>query len=224
MVLRKTVCLKRLGDGRGGELGAGRFFANAKVTAERIVASWSQQTVPAVAGRHVLAIQDTTEVKFATKARRRRGLGQCGHGNAYGVLVHAMMAVDADSLACLGLVGGKVWNRKGRVKAPLRKRALSDRESRRWVETGEQAQPVLAGAAMVTVVSDREGDIYPSWARLPGVGFHVLNRVMSDRRLVGGAEGATLYTAAAGFPLAGTRSIDLPARLPSRAKRTSAFR
>lgn len=219
MVLRKTVCLKRLGDGRDDVLGAGRFFANPKVTSERIVASWSQQTASAVTGRHVLAIQDTTEVKFTTKARRRRGLGQCGHGNAYGVLVHAMLAVDADSHACLGLLGGKVWNRTGQVKTPLRKRTLSDRESRRWVETGEQAQPVLDGAAMVTVVSDREGDIYPSWARLPGVGFHVLNRVMSDRRLVGAAKGVTLYTAASGFVLAGTRTIALQARLPARAAR-----
>src|SRR4029453_14357755 len=32
MVVRKTVCLRRLGGGRGGELRAGRFFANPKVT------------------------------------------------------------------------------------------------------------------------------------------------------------------------------------------------
>ena len=35
MVLRKTVCLRRLGGDRGGELQAGRFFANPKVTAEK---------------------------------------------------------------------------------------------------------------------------------------------------------------------------------------------
>jgi hypothetical protein len=58
MVLRKTVCLKQLGDDRGDELGAGRLFANDKVTSERIVESWSERTTLAVAGRHVLAIQD----------------------------------------------------------------------------------------------------------------------------------------------------------------------
>jgi hypothetical protein len=220
MLLRKTVCLKRLGDDRGDELGAGRFFDNGKVTADKIIDSWSQQTRVAVTGRHVLAIQDTTEVHFATKVRRRRGLGQCGHGNAYGLLAHTMIAVDAGSHACLGLVGGTIWNRKQRVKTPLRRRALSERESRRWVETAEQAQEVLAGAAMVTVVSDREGDIYPSWGRLPAAGFHVLNRVMSDRRLAGEvAEGTTLYTAAAGFAVAGTACLVLPARLPERAAR-----
>jgi hypothetical protein len=221
MVLRKTVCLKRLGDDRGDELGAGRFFDNPKVTVDGIVASWGRQTRTAVKGRHVLALQDTSEIHFTTKARRRRGLGRCGHGNAYGLLAHTMLAVDADSHACLGLVGGTIWNRKKTVTTPLRKREPADRESRRWVETAEAAQDVLAEAAMVTIVSDREGDIFASWARLPAAGFHVLNRVMSDRRLAGeaGENGATLYTVADGFALAGTRTVELPARLPGRAAR-----
>ncbi len=58
MVARKTVCLKRLGGDRGGELGAGRFFANEHVTTTKIIASWSTQTGPACAGLHVLAIDD----------------------------------------------------------------------------------------------------------------------------------------------------------------------
>jgi hypothetical protein len=222
MLLDKTVCLKRLGKGRGGELGACRFFGNRKVTTEKIVESWSERTRDAVAGRHVLAIQDTTEVHFATKAGHRRGLGPCGHGNAHGVLAHVMMAVDADSRACLGLVGGTLWNRPGRVKTPLRERALAERESRRWVETAERAKEPLAAAAMVTVVSDREGDIFPTWGRVPGEDFHVLNRVMSDRRLAGGAvAGTTLYTVADRFAVAGTASIALPARPPERAARTA---
>ena len=89
MVTRKTVCLRRLGGNRGGELRAGRFFASTKVTSETLVAGWSDQTGAACAGRHVLAIQDTTEVKFPTTAQRRRGLGPVKKGNAFGLLVHA---------------------------------------------------------------------------------------------------------------------------------------
>jgi hypothetical protein len=219
MVARKTVCLKHLGGNRGGELGAGRFFANKKVTVKRIVDSWSERTVCAVTGRHVLAIQDTTEVSIATRPGHRRGLGTCGHGNARGVLAHVMLAVDADSGACLGLVGGTIWNREKPVTSPLRERLLAQRESRRWVETAEAARPVLAKAAMVTFVADREGDIYPCWARAPAEGFHVLNRVMSNRCLLGAARGESLFTVAAGFALAETRVISLPARPPRRAAR-----
>jgi transposase len=77
---------------------------------------------------------------------------------------------------------------------------------------------VLQPAAMITVVADREGDIYPTWACLPLAGVHLLTRAMVDRRLVGGG---TLFGAAAGFAVAGRRQIELPARQPDRAKRTA---
>jgi len=221
MLLAKTVCLKRLGSGRGGELGAGRFFANPKVTAEKIVDSWADRTREAVSGRHILAIQDTSEIHFATRPGRRRGLGPCGHGNAHGVLAHVMLALDADSRACLGLVHGQVWNRPGVVKTPLRRRALSARESRRWVETAERARDILEKAATVTVITDREGDMYPIWARVPDDRMHVLSRVMSDRRLVGEKPGVTLHTVAQRFRVAGRATIALPARTPKRAARNA---
>ena len=216
MVMRKTVCLRRLGGDRRGELRAGRFFASPKVTAEKIVDGWADRTGATCAGRHVLAIQDTCEVKFPTTAQRRRGLGPVKHGNTNGLLVHAMVAVDATSGACLGLVGGDVWTRPGVVTQPHRDRPLSERESIRWLATAERARQVLESATMVTVVDDREGDIYPKWASLPAERFHLLTRAMVDRRLAGGG---TLFAAAARFAVAGTRQIDLPAREPLRTKR-----
>jgi hypothetical protein len=41
MSSRKTVCLRRLGGDRKGELQAGRFFASPKVTVTKLVAGWS---------------------------------------------------------------------------------------------------------------------------------------------------------------------------------------
>ena len=227
MVVRKTVCLRRVGGNRKGEEQAGRLFANPKVTAEKIVEGWSDRTGSACAGRHVLAIRacpraldpgDTTEVKFPTTAQRRRGLGPVKKGNAYGVLVHAMIAVDATTNACLGLVGGEVWTRAGVVTEHHRDRPFEDRESHRWLATAERAKEVLRPAAMITVVSDREGDIYPKWASLPQTGVHLLTRAMVDRRLVGGG---TLFAAMSEVAVAGSRRIDLPARQPDRAKRTA---
>ena len=186
---------------------------------ERIVAGWSDRTVSAVAGRHVLAIQDTTDASIATRPRRRRASANGGTATPYGVLAHAMLAVDAVGDACLGLLGGTVWNRNTPVKTPPRKRLLTARESRGWVETAEAAKPVLARAVMVTFVSGREGDIHPTWSRVPGVDCHVLNRVMSDRRLIGEKAGTTPHTVAARFRRADTRVIALPARFPDQAAR-----
>lgn len=224
MVLHNTVCLRRLGGGRGGELQAGRFFANPKVTAAKIIAGWGEPTRTAVAARHVLAIQDTTAITFATGGdaksakggARRRGLGALNQGNAHGVLAHVMLAVDAESCACLGLVGGTVWNREAAVSTPLKDRPLAERESRRWLETAEQAKSVLAAAAEVTVVNDREGDLFPLWASVPAPAWHVLSRVQVNRRL---ADGGLLFDRAGGFAVAGRRRLELPARPPAQAKR-----
>jgi hypothetical protein len=203
-----------VGD-RAQEVAFGRFLANEKVTPERLIEGWSEQTKSAVAGRHVLAIQDTSEINFKTKAGRRRGLGEIGKGSGRGVLVHAMVAVDADNGSCLGLVGGAVYTRKGRIKTPHAKRQLKDKESRRWIDTGNQAKDVLAQAAMVTVVHDREGDIYASWASLPDANFHVLARAMHDRAVAGGG---TLSSVMAKLDFVSTRTIELLAT-PKRAAR-----
>ena len=184
---------------------------------ERLIESWPQQTVAAVADRHVLAIQDTSEIKFNTTAQRRRGLGEIAKGQAHGALLHAMVAVDADDGACLGLVGGTIWTRAGRVTVAHGERALGDRESRRWLDTAHVARTVLDQAACITVVADRESDIYAEWATLPDHKLHLLTRVMHDRSL---ADGSTLYEAAGKLSFVGTRTIELKAAA-NRAARTA---
>ncbi len=81
MVGRKSVCLRRLAGGRRREIVRfGRFLSNPRVTVERLIEGWGVQTAPACAGRHVLAIQDSSEFNFRTTAERRRGLGEIGKG------------------------------------------------------------------------------------------------------------------------------------------------
>jgi hypothetical protein len=215
MVARKTVCLRRLAGGRRSDIVRfGRFLANGKVTVPRLLAGWGERTAGAAAGRHVLAIQDTSEIGFRTTATDRRGLGEIGKGNSRGILLHAMLAVDAEKGGCLGLVAGRIWTRAGRVAQPHGERSLAEKESQRWLGTAEDAKSVLAAAAMVTVIADRESDIYAEWARLPAAGFHLLTRAMHDRAV---AEGGTL-SRAQGLSAGGARQLELRAR-PDRPKR-----
>lgn len=190
------------------------------MTPERLIESWPQQTVTAVAGRHVLAIQDTSEIGFTVTAERTRGLGEIGKGKGNrGALLHAMIAVDAADGACMGLVGGMIWTRDGRVEVEHGKRALADRESRRWLDTARNARTVLEAATCITVVGDRESDIYAEWATLPDDKLHLLTRVMHDRRLIGGD---TLYEAANRLEFVDGGTVELKAT-PTRIARTAAL-
>lgn len=187
MLSRESVCVRHLARGRrAAVVGFGRFLANERVSLERLIDGWGEEAAQACPGRHVLAIQDLSEVNLGTRPNDRRGLGEIGHGNAHGLLLHAMVAVDADDGGLLGLVSGRVWSRQGRVSVPHAKRPLSERESERWLTTAEAAKSVLRQARCVTVIADRESDIYAEWARLPQANFHLLTRAMKDRRTTRG--------------------------------------
>lgn len=210
MVVHESTCVRRAADGqRAAIVRYGRFLANEKVTLDALLAGWGEQTAIAAAGRHVLAIQDTSEINFKTTPARRRGLGEIGKGVGRGVLLHAMLALDAKTNACLGLVAGEIWTRKGRVEVAHAKRPLKEKESQRWITTAERAKEVLSGATMVTVIDDREGDIYAKWASVAAQDFHLLTRSMQDRVL---ANGQSMYGTAASLPIADTATIDLMAR------------
>jgi len=193
MISRKSTCLRQLAGGRRSDVVRfGRFLANPRVTVNRLIEGWGDRTGATCSGRHILAIQDTSEINFRTTAIQRRGLGKIGKGMGHGLLLHAMLAVDADTFGCLGLVSGKIWTRAGLRTIPHARRPLADKESGRWLNTPLAAKEVLRDAAMVTVVADRESDIYAEWARIPAPDFHLLTRAMQDRVIL---EGGRLSTA-----------------------------
>ncbi len=218
MVERGSCTLRRIGRGRAEELGFCRFLGNANVTVDAIIASASEALGARVEGLHVLAVQDTSEVNFQHHAGRVRGLGPVGNGSDRGLFVHPVIAVSADDGALLGLAGAQVWTRpeEGR-KEDYRRLPIEEKESLRWLTGAEQAKRTLGRAAHVTVIADRESDIYEEWARLPGARCDLLTRASRDRSLAGGGR---LFTVADGWPEAGRHTVELRAR-PGRAARTA---
>lgn len=173
---------------------------------------WSEPTIAAASGRHVLAIQDTSEINFRTRQGRDRGLGLIGKGVGRGILLHPMIAVDADSRECLGLVGGHIWTRPAKPAGPKKNNAripLSEKESRHWIETAEAAKDTLREAARITMIADREADIYQLWASVPAPTVDVLGRLFHVRPLIGGG---TTHTIAQSWPACGRRTISIRER------------
>jgi len=68
---------------------------------------------------------------------------------------------------------------------------------------------VLGEAATVTVLDDREADIYEKWDRLPDVSTHLLTRASRDRAL---ADGGRLFATLASFPQAHRFPLNVQAR------------
>jgi hypothetical protein len=68
----------------------------------------------------------------------------------------------------------------------------------------------------VTIVADRESDIYEEWARLPDARTHLLTRACRDRAL---ADGGRLFETLSRLPEAYRYKLDLPARPGKRSAR-----
>ena len=197
---RQDVCIRGLTDNRSEQVRLRRFLHNEAVTVEEMVAHGAMLTARAASGRHVLAIQDTSEINYQAQSGRKQRLGTVGNGSDVGLFIHPVLAVDAEDGECLGLVDAQVWRRtKGKAK-DYRRLPIEEKESYRWLRGGDQAKAVLGEAAMVTVLDDREGDIYEKWARLP------------DARTL-----ATL----AGLPEAHRYEFELVARPGKRSARTA---
>jgi hypothetical protein len=186
MVSLGTVRIRQLARNRRERVQYGRWLRNEKVTPEEMMACCGERVRALAAGRHVLAIHDTSEANYQRHAGRTRGLGTVGNGSDAGFYVHPVLAVDADTGACLGLVGAQLWLRTEAKAADYRKQPIETKESYRWLRGAETAKRYLDTAAHVTVVADRESDIYEEWARLPSVGFDLLTRASSDRVVAGG--------------------------------------
>ncbi len=192
-----SLVVRKLGKTRAGEMSFHRFLSAPSVATTEMVETLAARTTEACQGRHIVAVQDTTEINFAGREERRRGLGPAGDGVSAGFFLHPLVAVDRETGDVLGLLGAKLWTRSDAyVETAGRARPLEDKESIRWLEGAECAAARLAGAASVTVVADREGDIYAAFARRPQ-GVDLLVRAAQDRTL---ADGSRLFAAPASWP------------------------
>jgi hypothetical protein len=174
-----------------------------------MIATAADHTARAATDRHVLAIQDTTELNFSSHTGSKRGFGTVGNGVDIGLFLHPVVVVGADSGGILGVAEAITINRTRRVTKHRRKRAVAKKESQRWLDGLFAASRVLASARMVTMIADRECDCYAELIAPRPANVHLLIRCGQDRGLLGGGR---LFAAADAFAIAGRRTIDVPAR------------
>ena len=183
LVARPCSCIRRLAGTRAREVQFTRFLRNHSVSAAEMVCDAAQRTGARATGRDVVMIQDTSELALGGRRAKKNGYGPVGKGgNLRGLLLHAVLAVDASSGGALGLVDAKVWNRQGGKVEPRRARETRQKESQRWLDGMTRGGEVLAAANSITAVSDRESDIYELFARRPS-NVEIIVRACQNRQI-----------------------------------------
>lgn len=210
----RTLHLHRLGQTRARTQRFRGFLSCQAVGTVEMMATTGRKTNQRAAGRHVLAIQDTTELHFPTHRASKRGFGTGGNGEDLGLFLHPVLAVDAENGGIIGLIDCTVMNRTGGKVSDRHKRLAEEKESRRWLDGAKIAEERLTEAAMITTVADRESDIYDLFARRPKK-VHLLCRSAQDRAL---ANGGLLSERCASWPEQERATITVPPR-PGQAER-----
>lgn len=223
LVARPSSCVRQLAQhSRAREIQFTRFLRNDAVTAEEIAAYAAERTAARARRRDVVVVQDTSELSLGGRHAKANGYGPIGKGGALrGLLLHAALAVDARNGGVIGLVEAKVWNRTGGKVKHRRSRTTKQKESQRWLDSTKRAAEVLTEAASVTVVSDRESDIYEHFAFRPQT-THLIVRACQNRRIETDEEQQIdrLFSYVDGLPGQGRLKVNIPAA-PGRKARSS---
>lgn len=216
MIEEQVVCMRKLGRHAAGTKKIHRFFSNEKVTLTELSESVSSKIGPLARDRHLLVIQDTTEINYQNHADRTHDLGPVGNGKDIGFFLHPGLVVDADDSTCLGLSSVISWQRTGELKDNYKKLPIEEKESHRWIETAMNSKKILSAASMITIIADRESDIYEEWDRVPDDNTHMINRICRNRKTRKGI----LYDEMDQFDIAGAYEIEVKTRKTGKGKKT----
>jgi len=195
MMNKETVILNRLSDERAELVGSCRFFKNAKVSSEALISEAAFRCGNAAKGSEVSAIQDTSEINFRRHSgklsKQDKESGPVGNNRDIGFFIHPVPVLNAQNGFPSGFPHISVWNRQWdketEYERKYRNLPIEEKESYRWIGSSLKTKEILNDAAGMTIIADRESDIYEEFVRIPDGKTHLLirplqNRILYDRK------------------------------------------
>lgn len=205
IVRSRNSSIRAITSTRAEQVAFYRLLDNDAFSEEAIIATLMSKCSELVSGRDVLCIQDTTEFNFERQRGRIRpgsGFGPTGKKEILGFFLHPCLVLDANQGHPLGYSYSKVWHREqdrpNTAERGYQKQPIEEKESYRWVECLERSEELLSEAKSITMVSDRESDIYDLLALPRAESTHLLVRYSINRRC---SEGKQIESFLEGLPV-----------------------
>lgn len=206
---RLSLIVRRLSNCRSEEVKFGRLLRNPEVTQMDIINASLKLVSDHCEDRHVLLIQDTSEISFGYEPFQK-GLGPVGNGESSGFMLHPVIAMDAQEGLCLGLAGLEIFKRV-HCEGDRNKVAFEKKHSYRWLSSIKTAKDNCIGAKGYTVVSDREGDIYDALHGYLDADLDFVVRSWHNRPMPKGSSADRLWDLIDLWPVQGQYECMLPA-------------
>ena len=182
---------------------------------ESLILELCERSAGLCEGRHVLCIQDSTEMNYYSHRNRLKedsGFGRLDSPKyALGFKMHSTLLVDANQGTLLGFSDIQLWHRpldmanrreRGYTKLPIEKK-----ESYKWISASTKSKQRLSKADMITFIEDREGDIYEQLSSIQEKNIHYVIRSKSNRNTTGEQKA---WDKLSSQPSLGSFTIELP--------------
>jgi hypothetical protein len=190
----QTAILNQLSDSHADNMAYSRFFNNDSISLATLKKSSQLKVKEVSKGKHILCLQDTSEINY----ERHRNffhlgdedLGPVGNDTDIGFFLHPMLVVDTNGYFPLGFSSVHCWNRsfgkQDKQQRDYKNLPIEEKESYRWISTGNESIELLKDSvAHLTIIGDRESDIYQEFVDLKTGYSDLLVRSKENRVLYG---------------------------------------
>lgn len=179
--------IRRLSQNSAEERSFYRLLWNEKVCEVAIVEQISKTASSLLQGEHILSISDSTDFDYTRRKKHigiEKDLGYIGDHKGWGYNGHVHLNVSAQDGRLLGLGHVHLWHREAAKRTAINYwTPLEEKESFRWPRGCRETKKCLQGAALVTFIQDREGDMFETFATIPDERHHLLIRQQYNRRI-----------------------------------------
>jgi hypothetical protein len=212
----QSAILNQLSDSHAENMAYSRFFNNDSISVSSLKKSSQIKVKEVSKGKHILCLQDTSEINYQ-KHRSffhldNGDLGPVGKNTDIGFFLHPMLVVDTNGYFPLGFSSIHCWNRlftkQDKNQRDYKHQPIEEKESYRWISTGNESIDLLKDSvAHLTIIGDRESDIYQEFVDLKTGHSDLLVRSKENRHLYG--EDKTLYEYLSDQPISETYKVQV---------------
>ena len=206
--------IRKISPDRATQKASYRFLNNKKVREEILIEEMCDRHTSVCENRHILCIQDTTDMNFYSHKHRLQensGLGRLdGSQFTLGFKMHSTLMLDADQGNVLGFSDVQLWHRPLEMPTKEERKYKSlpveEKESYKWLKAANTCKKRLKAASTITFIEDREGDFYEQLSTIADNKTHYIIRSKANRNTF---DNNKAWDTLAQQPVAGSYALEL---------------
>lgn len=186
-----TSIVNRYSETHAERMGAYRALSNNRVKYTDLIKGLYKEVSVKQNYPHLLCIQDTSEINLSSHkdsfSKKDSHIGQLTKKGNIGFFCHPVLVVEPDQQIPLGFSSIKLYNRpweqKNKYERGYKSLDIKNKESYRWISSVNKTKKVLSETPSLTIIGDRESDIFEEMVTVPNKKTNLLIRLSHNRNL-----------------------------------------